>query len=447
MQIARLSIKDYFGIEALDFRPGKINMIEGGNGQGKTAVLEAIEKGITNKDRRSARTVRDGADRYIILIEMDDGTVIRRAGAGGSAPVDVKSEDGVPRRSPQDWLNSIAGAYAFNPVDFVTEKPERQKDMLLSMLPIQVAEEEVQEWLGFVPQGINYNAHGLTVCKKLYDVLYEMRRQANSEVKALEGQLKVESAKVPKGFDAQAYRGQDLTEKVDQLAAAQEHNKEIDRIRDSIPSLEAEIRSYGLKNETLQARLDELKRQMAEIVKQMAANNREAEAVRGKIAATEESLAGMAPIDTTAFQEEIREFQHNQTLVSLVDRCEEIRGGKAEADEKASALDAQVEMLKRKPQELLTQMGLPVQGLGIDGDQVTINGRPVINLSTSERIALALDIARASAGELKVICVDRYESLDKEAKAEFMRQAEGDGFQYFVTIPTEGPLQVNLVQD
>lgn len=447
MQIAKLSIRDFLGIEALEFQPGKINMIEGGNGEGKSVVLEAIEQAVTNKNRR-VRLVRDGANKYVILVEMDDETTIKRQGTGPGSEntVDVKT-GGIPRKSPQAWLSSIAGSYSFNPVDFILEKPEKQAKMLLGLLPVQVAEEEVREWLGFLPAGIDYDAHGLEVCGKLYDVVYEMRRQANADVKSLEAQLRVESAKVPGGFKTEAYRNLNLTDKFDELGRAQAHNAEIERVRDSIPAIEAQVQSYAQKNETLQVRLDDLKRQMADTVKQMAANNREADALRAKVAETHEKLAGMESIDTTALQDEIRTFQENQRLVHLKDHCDELKDQLALAEETASGLDERCKMLKRKPQELIGSVTLPIKGLGLEDGQVTINGLPIVNLSTSERVRLALEIARASAGELKVVCVDGFEALDPAAQAEFMRQAEGDGFQYFVTMRTEGPLQVSVIQD
>jgi hypothetical protein len=60
---------------------------------------------------------------------------------------------------------------------------------------------------------------------------------------------------------------------------------------------------------------------------------------------------------------------------------------------------------------------------------------------------MTLSIARAlvPGGGLKTICIDGWERLDEEKQAEFIRLADGDGFQYFVTrvgAPREGELEV-----
>jgi exonuclease SbcC len=74
--------------------------------------------------------------------------------------------------------------------------------------------------------------------------------------------------------------------------------------------------------------------------------------------------------------------------------------------------------------------------------EITVDGLPIRNLSTSRQIKLALDIARATASELKLICVDRWESLDKEQRAIFLKEINNDGFQYFLSQVTSGDLKI-----
>ena len=78
--------------------------------------------------------------------------------------------------------------------------------------------------------------------------------------------------------------------------------------------------------------------------------------------------------------------------------------------------------------------------------QITIDGLPITNLSTSRQIKLALDIARATAGPLKLICIDRFESLDHEQREAFFKEIEGDGFQYFISQVTSGDLTVETIE-
>ena len=50
--IKRLVIRDCLGIEELTVNPGQTTIISGGNEQGKTSILETIEKALYNTKRR-----------------------------------------------------------------------------------------------------------------------------------------------------------------------------------------------------------------------------------------------------------------------------------------------------------------------------------------------------------------------------------------------------------
>ncbi len=42
-------------------------------------------------------------------------------------------------------------------------------------------------------------------------------------------------------------------------------------------------------------------------------------------------------------------------------------------------------------------------------------------------------VAKAQCGELKVICLDRFECLDKESQDKLLKEMSEDEYQYFVT--------------
>jgi ABC-type branched-subunit amino acid transport system ATPase component len=114
------------------------------------------------------------------------------------------------------------------------------------------------------------------------------------------------------------------------------------------------------------------------------------------------------------------------------------------AGAEALHLDHIVKMLAAKPAELVKNADLPIKDLGIDETgSITISGRPVKSLSTSEQIRLALDIARAVSGELKIICLDGFESIVGEAREELMKQINADSYQYFITESAVGEVEIS----
>jgi disulfide oxidoreductase YuzD len=55
------------------------------------------------------------------------------------------------------------------------------------------------------------------------------------------------------------------------------------------------------------------------------------------------------------------------------------------------------------------------------------------NLSASEQLKFALNIVRKLNETFKVICIDGIETLDKDNFVTFLKEIEGDDYQYFVT--------------
>lgn len=449
--IASLQISNFLGIQESTVKAGKVNLISGGNGAGKSSHLEAIERAITNKGRRT-KQVRDEADKSVILLVLDDGTQIKRTITEGSQSVEVKNKDGFNASKPQTYLDSLSGAFAFNPIDFVFQKPEDQKKTLLSILDISLTPTDAERLLGSVPIGINWKLHGLAVQKLIYDIAYNTRTQKNADKKAVENQLKVETAKLPENFDPAPYRNISLREKYDELRKAQEHNEEADELLGDIGNAERQIAVYDGSNAKIQyeiegykREIEELKRRIAEAQAKIDTNNEKIATENSEIEVFRKQLAEFKPIDTSPLESEIESFQEKQGLVVIYDRVQELTKKVAEAEVVAKEWDVKVETIKALPTELVKSAKLPIEGLGYDGANFTYKGRPLDNLSDSEKIRFGLDIARSMAKDLKLICVDRFEALGDEAKREFLKQAESDDFQYFVTERTSGPLQVNAL--
>ena len=77
---------------------------------------------------------------------------------------------------------------------------------------------------------------------------------------------------------------------------------------------------------------------------------------------------------------------------------------------------------------------MPVDGISVDVDgNVRINGTLINGLSDGEKLTLAMRVAKAQCGELKLICMDKWESLDKVAQAKLLEEMTTDEYQYFVT--------------
>lgn len=436
-QIKKLEIRNYVGIRELELIPGKINVIKGKNGKAKTSVLEALEKAFNNNERR-VEVINEDGEKAEIVIELDDGHYIRRSQTENGKYLDVK-ENGFNKDAPQTYLNSLIGQYGFNPVDFIQEDPETQTEIILNLLDIEVTEEDAREWVGedIELPTVDYDQHGLEVIDQLYDKFYSKRRDKNAEQKQLKADYIAEKKKIPEEFDPEEYRGVTLKEKYQKLQQAQEHNKKIDKTVNL-------IEKWDNKIDNKQIKIDQKKEKIRKLEQEIKELEGEQENIEKQKQKAQNFLNNNEKIDTTELEKEVEEFEEKKELVNTYDRYQDKKDKYKETNQEWQQLDEIVKMLREKPKELAEQTDLPVEGLEIKDNEVLIDGRPIKNLSTGEQILLALDIARETAKDIKLICIDRFESLDPDNQEMLFEEMQKDDFQYFVT-EVSGDEELNVV--
>ena len=135
-----------------------------------------------------------------------------------------------------------------------------------------------------------------------------------------------------------------------------------------------------------------------------------------------------------AFEETLKVLEGQREIVFTVKRTEEVRGELSVATEDAKKLDVVVKKLSKEvPEDLIKKAKLPITGLVIEDDDIKINGISLDNLSASEQLQFGLKIVQELNKEFKVICIDGIETLDAESFEFFLKEIQGDDFQYFVT--------------
>jgi hypothetical protein len=115
----------------------------------------------------------------------------------------------------------------------------------------------------------------------------------------------------------------------------------------------------------------------------------------------------------------------------------------AVAKAKAEALDKVVATLTEiAPKELIERSG-GIPGMAITDEGVTLDGKVYANLCGKEQMFFAVELCkRARRGKVKVIPVDSLETLDEDARVEFIRAAVDGGWKIVGTLVTGGPLTI-----
>lgn len=115
-----------------------------------------------------------------------------------------------------------------------------------------------------------------------------------------------------------------------------------------------------------------------------------------------------------------------------------IREKLAPKEERSADLTVKIKTARELPKELLKTASLPVEGLSVDDQgRIRINGTLIDGLSEGEALEFAFKLAKAQAGELKVICVDGWQNLGSRQQA-IIEAAKTDDYQYFVLETVDG---------
>jgi AAA15 family ATPase/GTPase len=480
MKINRIKINNFLIITEADVAPdSKLSIFTGKNKMGKTSFIKAIETGILGTTDPSV--IKHGADKAEIMIDLDEVTVQRTITPGGQR-VTVKNKEGWDRKSPQKYLDTLLGDFSFNPIAFMLMKDTERTKYLRDLFKTKAKKEQ----LDFIPDRelltrVNFESDGLILLKYFEDYYYKERTLVNKEVvrkKAL-----YEST-VPTGYDPEvpydetlypalkqtennieaAYnKAKGTIEQIDKnkpfiqksetkIATFKDilskiDEKEIAKIPDyksDIADLEDEIKALQLKLEDINTRKSGAEELMS-VRDDTNALLAEEEERLAELRKAEECLPDLKEFERALIEirekvahEEEKAEQHEQYL-----RAQEMKTDWEKEDKQSKTLTDLVDKLRNDlPVELVKEARIPIKGLRFDGDMVMIGDMALDNMSTSEQVKVALDIVRAmnKGAKLKLLCLDRAESLDDDTLEEFRKQIRTDEFQYFLTVVQHGDM-------
>ena len=216
-------------------------------------------------------------------------------------------------------------------------------------------------------------------------------------------------------------------EKKRELLAAVEEQKDIIAINNNkIATKEQELRSLDEKEEAEKLAVDE-----------KVANEIEKEEIR--IGKASSYLKENTQVDIEPLQAEADYVAEMVGYLRDWDRIIEIRDGiLASKQAYSSELTSKIEKARNLPGELLKTAKMPIDGISVDVDgRVRINGVLIDGLSSGEKLRLAMKVAKAQAGLLKLICLDGWEKINEKSQNELLEEMTTDEYQYFVTQVTD----------
>ncbi|HPA53432.1 MAG TPA: AAA family ATPase [Thermoanaerobaculia bacterium] len=417
MKVQKIRIENILGLETLEFEPGRVTIVSGRNGVGKSSVLESLKYALTGGS--DATIKRKGADKGEVVIVLDEATVTR-----DTEKAAVVSVTGVgPIRRPAEFLKSRIDSLSFNPVQFLLAPKDKRTEWFLEMVPVEVGDDELRAaGVETLPPPARNGLDRIAAATKLvYDARTGVNR-ALKEKRAAVAQL-AEGLSEVADVDLAALRAEK-----DRLSTALA--ADLSGVKDRAAGLLAKLR------EDAQARIDEIKATLAteeRLVQEELV--RETDRLRG-IAQPEIEQAAAALAVAESQAKAAAQMEKTRELIARM--TTEAAALEEESARRSATLD-NLDALKRRALDRL-----PIQGVEIADGEILVNGIPFDRVNTAARVQFVLNVAMLRKGTLPLVLLDGLECLDPETFEAFVNAASHLDAQFICTRVTEGPLEVRV---
>jgi DNA repair exonuclease SbcCD ATPase subunit len=493
LKVVEVKVRDVLGARAFGMQPGKVTVIAGKNGSGKSSALAAVQAALGRGSL--AQLARVGAEGE----EVEPEVVLVLEGGGEQYRVE-RSEKKVRVRQrvgdtagfedvgqPQSFLASLFDGTAANPVAFLTAKDADRALMLLEALPLKLDREQLAEALRGVPDdvipAVPQGLHPLEEIALLRGAVFTARTGVNRDQKgkeaAAEQTRRNAPAVLPEDVAAElATVGEEAARLLAEAARAEEAAEAARR--------EAVAAAQAAHDQAEEAARSEFKRQKDRIeaahaewaaAKRAAVEREIAEAAardqdiieraRGATESALDEIDAVFERASAAAHQARQEAQPaidglrakraaaRERLAALREQAEAAAKGRA-LHEQAAKFDEEAEALKLASATLSAALErldglrrrladeLPIEGLEIADKEIRVHGVRYEQLNTAQRTRIAVQVAclRARSQRLPVVFVDGAEALDTAHFEALVKELKREKVQAFVARVEDHELEV-----
>lgn len=389
MKIVELKAENIKKLKAIEVRPqGNTIVISGKNGAGKSSALDAIWFALTGKDsmKQTSKPVREGAQGAKVEIDIGDYVVTRRWTSNANSYLYVENKEGKEQNSPQTLLDSFIGDLSFDPLQFSRLDAKAQKKTLLKLLNI---EEKLNEM------------------DTEYQDIYNERTHIGKNFRAAKAQF--EGMERPPIMEE--VEETDISKLTQRLEEAIENNQAIEEMKRDI---------------------EENTERLGQIEEQIKKLESEREQVKFILKSSTRTLSEAKKIDTQGIQQKIAQAQTYRQVQEEANIYYSKKKEVEQLEKEVNAKTSELEKINQAKNEIIATSKMPIEGLGVEGDEVTYKGLPFAQLSAAEQLRVSLSIAMAANPKLKVIRIMDGSLLDSSNMKVIEELADGEDFQVWV---------------
>lgn len=476
MKTTKISIKNLFGISERELDGRSVELI-GGNGTGKTSVVDAIRYALTNQSERDY-VIRQGADEGEIIVETDTGLRIDRKKRAGMS--DYKSiKDG--RRdiqAPENFLQTLFTPLQLDPVAFCGMPKNEQNRIILDLIQFDWDLNWIREKFGEIPSGINYDQNILQVLNDIQAEsgdYFQSRQDINRDLRNKRAFITDIAKDIPASYEADKWEVADVGTIYKKIEKIKDTNSKIERAKLFRDSYNNKIRGYEAEREIQKGVAEK------EITSERTALNKTIERLKAEIKAAEvkiETLDGnlkskyalidsqfetkkatldtdmvtantyadVEPVDCTPLETEVAEIEKMKLHLNEYKRMKTMQSEADKLAKDSDDLTYKIDLARRLPGEILQTATIPVSNLTVVNGIPLLNSLPVSNLSDGEKLALCVDVALSRPNALQIILIDGIEKLSEKNRTALYAKCKEKGLQFIATRTTDSDeMEINYL--
>lgn len=411
-KLISLEIENIKKVKAVRIKPnGKpIYIIGGANGQGKSSVLDSIEYALGGKPNVSM-PIRQGENKAKIILETDEIIVNRRFTEKGSY-IQVVKKDGDERyeiKSPQAILDKITSNLAFDPLNFVRQKPKEQITFLRELTGVDFTEADAS-----------------------YTDTYNERTNINRDIKKLK--TKIDDIDVVEAPDDEV----SINDLMNELTRREEINRNSENQKKLSQDKINECKKQNQIIIDKKTRIKELQSDLKlseELLKKIELDRIELDLesesmVIENIEEIKDQIGNAEKINNNVR----RKKEHEQLIKEL-----------NELTSNETRLTNKLQKITKWKEDEIKKADFPVDGLSFGSDGILFNNIPFDQCSSAEQLRVSVAMGLAKNPELKLLVIkdgslldedslNIVESMAKDADATVIIERVGEGSECSVII-------------
>lgn len=404
--INKLEIENVKRIKAVKIEPSAtgLTVIGGNNNQGKTSVLDSIAWALGGNKYKPSKAEREGSMVSPTLkVTLSNGLIVERKGKNSA----LKVVDPNGQKAGQQLLDSFVEELAINLPKFMDSTPKDKDNTLLQIIGVgdQLAELELKE-------------------KEIYNQRHAIGVIADQKEKFAKEQPYYPDA--PKELVS-------ISELIQQQQAILAKNGENARKRQNVTVIQ---QNYDFKK----AEVEDFKQKLKQAEAQLAQ-------LENDLSIAQTDVMDLHDESTAEIEENIARIDEtNRRVRANLDK------DKAEDDakqqrEQYNQLTNEIEAVRQQKTDLLTNAGLPLEGLSVDDGKLLYQGQEWDNMSGSQQLMVATAIVRKLKPECGFVLIDKLEQMDQITLEQFGNWLEQESLQAIATRVSTGDECAVIIED